>query len=159
MRRTTTADRHLATRIEAAGVPADYPWCEEKSMRRGTGKRLAVLIGAIVVLVGVGVYVALQFGSRSDERALKALAAREGDVEADVLRAAGPPTVRRAIDAHSPKDVCSTDVNPTSAWALEWAAPNDGIGKWLRTVTGPSSRVYVCLDAAQKVVNTYRFVY
>jgi hypothetical protein len=128
-------------------------------MQRGKRRRWAWFVAAVLVLAGVGVAIALQLGQKSDERALKALAAHRGDVEADVVNAAGPPTVRRAIDSSSPKDVCSKEVNPTSAWALEYASPNDGIGKWVRSVTGPSSRVYVCLDEAHRVVNTYRFVY
>jgi len=128
-------------------------------MRKGKRRSWVWFVVAVLVLAGVGGAIAMQLGQKSDERALKALAAHKGDVEADVVGAAGPPTVKRAIDSSSPKDVCSKEVNPTSAWALEYASPNDGVGKWIRTVTGPSSRVYVCLDDAHRVVNTYRFVY
>jgi len=127
--------------------------------QRGKGLPFVWFLAAMLLLAGVGGVIALHLGRKSDERALKALAAHKGDIEADVVGAAGPPTVRRVVDSSSPKDVCSKEVNPTSAWALEYASPNDGIGQWVRRVTGPSSRVYVCLDDAHRVVNTYRFVY
>jgi len=55
----------------------------------------------------------------------------------------------------SPKDVCSKEVNPTSAWALEYPLPNAGVGKFVRQLTGPSSRISVCLDEAERVVKSY----
>jgi len=124
--------------------------------RRG---RVFLLVVVMLALAAVGLYVAIKLGATDDERVQNALKAKRGDTEADVVRLAGPPVVRRAIDSRSPKDVCSKDVNPTSAWALEYPLPNAGVGKLVRQVTGPSSRIFVCLDDAQRVVNTYRFVY
>ncbi len=121
--------------------------------------RIGALVAVTIALAGVAAFVALQLGAESDERVQKALMAKRGDAEADVVSAAGVPAVRRAIDSRSPKDVCSKEVNPTSAWALEYPVPNDGIGKWVRQLTGPTSRVYVCLDDGLRVVNTYSFVY
>jgi hypothetical protein len=118
-----------------------------------------LLAAVLIVLFAAGFYTAMKLGAASDERVEQALSARPGDAEADVVRLAGPPVVRRAIDSQSPKDVCSKDVNPTSAWALEYPLPNAGVGKLVRQVTGPAALIYVCLDDAQRVVNTYRFVY
>ena len=128
-------------------------------MGRGRSGRILLLLVVIAGLAVVGGYIAMKLGAQSDERVQKALSAKPGDPESAVVSAAGPPVVRRAIDSQSPRDVCSKEVNPTSAWALEYPVPHAGIGKWVRSVTGPSAEIFVCLDDQLRVVNTYRFVH
>src|SRR5262245_26379302 len=142
------------SRAEVRCLSVDYI-----PMSRGRGGRIVLLVVVMVVLASAGFYIAMQLGATADERVQNALKAKRGDAEVEVVRLAGPPVVRRAIDDQSPKDVCSKQVNPTSAWALEYPLPNAGVGKFVRQLTGPSSRIFVCLDAEQRVVNTYRFVY